>query len=231
MSDKDDTRREPAPWLQWMPNWIEFSLVFFFTLWPFVYSSINALVTSLPDAPFSEENLLGLAYGEAFILVLVVPFMYARGWTIGALGLSFERLDLLRAIVVWFFAYVGYLALYVVLGALMSDATEAAISKDFNVIEIGMGTVVIVSIVNGFFEELFVTGFLIQSIRGRFGVMTALNISILVRLSYHLYQGPVAVIGLVPFGLVFAWAFVRTGRLWPLVIAHIAQDILALGQL
>jgi membrane protease YdiL (CAAX protease family) len=52
-----------------------------------------------------------------------------------------------------------------------------------------------VSIVNPLFEELLVLAYVIQSMRRRFGLTAAMHASIAVRLVYHLYQGPMVVMG------------------------------------
>ena len=49
----------------------------------------------------------------------------------------------------------------------------------------------------------------------------------LLRGAYHLYQGWGAGLGNVAMGLVFGYAWQRTGRLWPLVIAHGVIDTAA----
>jgi membrane protease YdiL (CAAX protease family) len=46
-----------------------------------------------------------------------------------------------------------------------------------------------------------------------------------VRASYHLYQGWGGFAGNLAMGLIFAFAFSRTRRVWPLVIAHALLDI------
>lgn len=55
-----------------------------------------------------------------------------------------------------------------------------------------------------------------------------MNVSVAIRASYHLYQGPIGAISLVIVGLMLGWWFVRTGRLWPAIIAHGLIDLLAL---
>ncbi|MFD1296210.1 CPBP family intramembrane glutamic endopeptidase [Lysobacter gummosus] len=42
-----------------------------------------------------------------------------------------------------------------------------------------------------------------------------------IRIAYHLYQGSAGVVSIVPMGLAYAWLYARTGRLWPLVLAHV----------
>jgi membrane protease YdiL (CAAX protease family) len=53
-------------------------------------------------------------------------------------------------------------------------------------------------------------------------------ISAAIRLLYHLYQGPLAFFGIVPFGLVVAGWYARSGRLWPVIVAHAIGDFIAL---
>jgi hypothetical protein len=56
------------------------------------------------------------------------------------------------------------------------------------------------------------------------------NVSVAIRLLYHLYQGGIGVIGIIPFGLIFAWWYARIGRLWPLFVAHGLTDAAGLLQ-
>lgn len=57
----------------------------------------------------------------------------------------------------------------------------------------------------------------------------AVTISVLIRASYHLYQGVPGLIGIVPMGLLFAIWFVRTRQLWPLIVAHALFDFVGLA--
>jgi uncharacterized protein len=81
---------------------------------------------------------------------------------------------------------------------------------------------------NGWAEEIIVVGFLLTRLRelGR-TPMAALVISSLLRGAYHLYQGYSAGLGNVVMGLVFGYVYLRTGRLWPLIIAHALIDAVA----
>ncbi|NLE79797.1 MAG: CPBP family intramembrane metalloprotease [Rhodococcus sp.] len=70
-------------------------------------------------------------------------------------------------------------------------------------------------------EEILVVAYLITRLR-RLGWSenSSLLASALLRGSYHLYQGFGGGIGNVVMGLVFGRYWQKTGRLWPLVIAH-----------
>jgi membrane protease YdiL (CAAX protease family) len=81
---------------------------------------------------------------------------------------------------------------------------------------------------DGWAEEIIVVGYLLTRL-GQLGVgpRAALVWSSLLRGGYHLYQGFGAGLGNVVMGLVFGYAWQRTGRLWPLVIAHGLIDTVA----
>lgn len=81
---------------------------------------------------------------------------------------------------------------------------------------------------NGVAEELIVVAWLatrLQQLNVRWPAIFAA--SALLRASYHLYQGLSAGLGNAVMGLVFIEYFRRTGRVWPLVIAHGLLDTVA----
>lgn len=74
---------------------------------------------------------------------------------------------------------------------------------------------------NGFAEEIVVVGYLITRLR-QLGLSPARAVlaSSVLRGLYHLYQGIGAGLGNLAMGLVFGYFWYRTGRLWPLILAH-----------
>lgn len=85
-----------------------------------------------------------------------------------------------------------------------------------------------VAFANGWAEEIIVVGFLLTRLR-QLGVspMAAVIVSSLLRGVYHLYQGFGAGLGNLAMGLVFGYVYLRTGRLWPLIVAHALIDAVA----
>ncbi len=78
-----------------------------------------------------------------------------------------------------------------------------------------------VAFANGWAEEVIVVGFLITRLRQlRVSPLAAVVASSVLRGVYHLYQGFGAGLGNLAMGLVFGYVYLRTGRLWPLIIAH-----------
>ncbi|WP_197376406.1 CPBP family intramembrane glutamic endopeptidase [Mycolicibacterium baixiangningiae] len=84
------------------------------------------------------------------------------------------------------------------------------------------------SFANGWAEEIIVVGFLLTRLRQlRVNPVVAIVAASLLRGAYHLYQGFGAGLGNVAMGLVFGYVWHRTGRLWPLIIAHAVIDAVA----
>lgn len=81
---------------------------------------------------------------------------------------------------------------------------------------------------NAWAEEVLVVGYLLTRLR-QLDVRPnpGLLASAVLRGSYHLYQGFGGFVGNVIMGLVFGRAWQRTNRLWPLVVAHAAIDLVA----
>lgn len=81
---------------------------------------------------------------------------------------------------------------------------------------------------NGAAEEIFVVGYLLIRLR-QLGVPPAVALvgTALLRGSYHLYQGFGGGLGNSAMGLLFALWWMRTRRLWPLILAHTLLDVVA----
>jgi membrane protease YdiL (CAAX protease family) len=83
---------------------------------------------------------------------------------------------------------------------------------------------IILLIVNAAFEELLVTGFVIASLAEK-GAAIAVAASTLLRFAYHLYQGPLNAVSIIPVGLLLGALFWRARNLWPLIVAHALADV------
>jgi uncharacterized protein len=81
-------------------------------------------------------------------------------------------------------------------------------------------------LVNSLFEEVTVTGYVV-SVLSEQGAALSITASALLRFLYHLYQGPIASLAVLPLGLLFAGVYWRWKNLWPLVVAHTLVNVLA----
>lgn len=87
---------------------------------------------------------------------------------------------------------------------------------------------IVIAFANAFAEEVIVVGYLLTRLKQlRVSPWMALACSALLRGAYHLYQGFGAGLGNIAMGLVFGYTWQRSGRLWPLILAHAVIDTVA----
>jgi membrane protease YdiL (CAAX protease family) len=134
-------------------------------------------------------------------------------------------------------AYVLYVGFAVVVGGSWPEVARALAATRLLGGGLSWTTVIVASVINPFYEEIFVCGYVISVLAEpragaaqAVGLATAVNVSALIRLSYHLYQGVAGVLAVVPLGLLFALWFARTRQLWPLIVAHAILDFVALAR-
>ncbi|MBV8840703.1 MAG: CPBP family intramembrane metalloprotease, partial [Alphaproteobacteria bacterium] len=139
-----------------------------------------------------------------------------RGWTPRLLGLDFHARDWLVGVALSVAIFIAYNAIAII-AALVFPLQRPVITGTTSV---SLLNFLALSVVNPVFEEVFVCGYVVTTLQKSRGAWTAINVSTAIRLSYHLYQGAYGVLGIVPTGLIFAWWFAATGRLWPAIVAH-----------
>jgi membrane protease YdiL (CAAX protease family) len=81
---------------------------------------------------------------------------------------------------------------------------------------------------NAILEEVIVVGYLVTRLEEMaWRVRAIIAASALLRGSYHLYQGFGGFVGNAVMGVIFAYFYLRTRRVLPLVIAHTLLDVVA----
>ena len=159
---------------------------------------------------------------------LALYLLWRGGIAAGRIGLGRFR---------WRYDLVGGLGLAALIGlpglGLYLVARSLGLAAEVVPAEIGLSwwripVLVAAAIANAWAEEIVVVGYLLtrlEQLRVRPGL--ALAASAALRGLYHLYQGAVAGLGNLVMGLVFGYAWRRTGRLWPLIIGHAVIDVVA----
>ncbi len=202
---------------------------------------LNQQTTTMNTSPAPDRPLWGLALElRWFVFGYVVPSLLAlyllnrdREWSpsIGSIG---ARLGLDRSR--WQFDLGAGFGLAAVIGlpglGLYLAARELGINTAVSAANLSewwaIPVLVLFAFGNGLIEEVVVVGYLVTRLRQTgWGVAAAVTASSLLRGTYHLYQGFGAFIGNAIMGVIFTLFFLRTGRLWPLIIAHAVLDIVA----
>jgi len=176
---------------------------------------------------YTNGHLLSVIVYELPVGGAVFAFLRLRGWSLKRIGL---RVTASETLVGFGLALLNELAFYAVLlgfAIAAPELTQALATSEAKPGGFGLLTVIVLSIVNPMFEEVFVCGYVVTVLKERADASTAISISIAIRLMYHLYQGAVAFLSIIPFGFVLAWWYARTGRLWPVIVAHGLADFIA----
>ena len=139
--------------------------------------------------PFTNEALISNLIYEVFVLAWLGLFMKVRGWTFERLGFSIGLRDtaigLLLAIVV-------FCAMWLI-QQIMSSAAPASFeaARRFDKVsgDLDLWALLVGAAVDAVFEELFACAYVISALKEKRSAAFALNVSILLRVGLHVYQG------------------------------------------
>jgi membrane protease YdiL (CAAX protease family) len=207
---------------------IEFIFVTGLSFGYFMLSSIAYFITPPSSAPITQNHISSLIIYEATILFVVLWFLKQRGWIYNDFKLRPSIKNTGYGILLAFCAYISYIMLCSLV-SFMSPAFFKAISQSsLATNDISFANILAVSIINPFFEELLVVGYVITVLKKVKSTTYAVNTSVAIRLVYHLYQGPLGVIAIIPVGLIFAYWYAKKEVLWSVIIAHSLFDFIGL---
>jgi uncharacterized protein len=158
--------------------------------------------------------------------VLVIGYLLARnreGWS--GIGLTrFRAGDLGMGVVLWVASFILVLVLaqlFRFFGQREVDFLPEGLPLWFRAFQ-----AVLIAVTAGFTEEIVVRGYAqtrLEQLRSPTAVILLLPTALWGML--HVYQGLGAALTIFGLGLMYAWYFQRTRRLWPLILAHTLFDL------
>jgi len=178
------------------------------------------LADQLP--PFNNEILISNLVYEIFVLLWLSAFMKARGWTFERLGFSMSLRDTSIGLLLAIIVYCAIWAIEQALGSAAPAMLESARRFDKVSGDLDLWAMIMASVVDAVFEELFVCAYVISALKEKKRAAFALNVSIALRVGCHIYQGVYGVLIGGAWGLVFGFWYLKSGRIWPLLVAHAA---------
>jgi uncharacterized protein len=202
----------------------EFAIVIGGAYGLFILSGLNALLNPTAGAAPAAEIALPL-FHELLALVLLGAFLHLRGWTLKGLGVGVSPKETLIGFALAIAAILTSLAAWNMAGLLWPQAREAVEAGAPLFPQLSLGAIVAFALVNALFEELFVCGYVVTVVKERSDLATAVAVSVGIRLLYQFHYGAFGIAGLIPIGLIFAYWYARTGRLWPVLVAHTVLQI------
>ncbi len=182
----------------------------------------------------SYFDLIDLGLNLAFVGQLLgwgalgLYLLWRSGFTPSRIGLGRFRLgpDLLGGLGLAAVIGIPGLGLYLVARSLGLSA--AVVPTELTDTWWRIPVLLMASFANGWAEEVIVVGYLLTRLdQLRVSSAPALIWSSALRGAYHLYQGFGAGLGNLAMGVVFGLVWRRTGRLWPLIVAHGLIDAVA----
>jgi membrane protease YdiL (CAAX protease family) len=205
----------------------EFALVLSLTFGLPIIESLQRFASGDYRKPIvaTDVELLGLVAMELVLGAIAAGILRVRGWSFAEFDLQITWPLTGFALVLGIVVYFLYVLCFMLAGSAVGFHT---LEPPKMAAEAGLFSVLLVCIVNPLFEEVFVVGYIINSLEKEQGALFAAILSTLVRLLYHLYQGPIAVVSIIPLGFLYAYVYWRWRKLWPLVLSHGLYDLLAL---
>jgi membrane protease YdiL (CAAX protease family) len=212
-----------------LPLSAEFAIVILGAFgWFFVGELIDFSRSYRPVGP-SNAALEEIIWYELVAFVPLCVFLWARGWSFKRIGLHPNLIETLTGAGLALLAYAVAIPILLLIVAFTGDGALSSAGSSVMALGLNPITVVAVSVINPIFEETFVCGYAISALRDRAGPWTLISISVAIRLLYHVYLGPLGLLSIVPITVILTYWYARTGRLWPLIVAHVIWDFAALS--
>jgi len=159
---------------------------------------------------------------EVFSAMAAVAVLRIRGWRFGRLGLT----PTVRYTLAGGALYLGYMVAWAIVWRALTAIplfAEMFNSRPHITHTAPRPLLLIIAVVNPLYEEAFVAAYNIQAMQHR-GPELAIGISTAIRVSYHLYQGPSAILPVGLFGVICGAVYWRWRTAWPLVVMHAIAD-------
>ena len=183
-----------------------------------------------PRPELASWYFAGKLLADILFLVLLLHILRLNSETTADFTEPFRGLDLLRGLGLAVGAYVATTVTTVVLLSLGDPANRSAEPRAVEIFQVPVSPFYVLAIlVNPFVEETYVRGFLQTRLRqARESAGKIILFSVLLQTSYHIYQGVTSCLSLAPGFAIFAVYYQSSRRLWPVIIAHLLEDVLVL---
>jgi membrane protease YdiL (CAAX protease family) len=186
----------------------------------FIVWSTQAVLSGFPEARFSDSGDAWMALVEAVLAASALLYLRARNFDVWSL---YPQPDVRGTLFGLGLFVAAWLAGVIATAPFMSPGGPSQVTE-FSFSGVSIASTVLFAMANGAFEEVFLLGVLVRGLRA-YGLSIAIGFPLLVRLLYHLYQGPLGAVWVLAFGLTFTLFYIRSSRLWPAVFAHTLWDI------
>lgn len=225
MSDNSTVHRFNA-----LEFWLVIGLAFGLATVTSILALLGGAVIGQPAAAgsFARSSLAGVLQSELLVACFLIAVLRRGGWRLRDFNFfpswRTTLLGVVMAIVVIFAFWLLALFAQPFLGHAPGNALRLPALGQLETA--GALLVLGASVVDPLYEELLVCAYVIETLRGRFGALFAINASVAIRVAFHAYQGPIALLQFAALGLLFAYCYSRWRNIWPFVVAHGLLDFI-----
>lgn len=202
----------------------EFFLIVSLCFGYFVVTSATLLLRGIHEYKLTTPVVIRGIVVETAIMVIAGWILHLRGWTFRRLGFQFSWLGILAGVPLFLVYIVLYWGGYLLVVGINPAAQHLQVVTMVPAAPAALFVLLI--IVNSIFEEEAAAGYVVSALEKQ-GMALSITASTLIRFLYHLYQGPMAMIAVLPLGLLFALVYWRWRNLWPLMTAHTIVNVLS----
>jgi len=212
-----------------LPFAFEFAFVILVGFGYFIMHSISWVVDKLQNditVNFSNIDLISLIIIEIFVLLVIGMFLYLRNWRLSDFEFKISLNNSTFGLILFSVNYLIYYFLYMTVSTVFSDFMHNAntISASPVTTTASLPAILAVSVINPLFEETLVVGYVVKALNKKIVPWMVIGVSVFIRLSYHMYQGPIILFSILPMAIIFAFIYWKWRRLWPLIVAHAVLD-------
>ncbi|MBS2212716.1 CPBP family intramembrane metalloprotease [Carboxylicivirga mesophila] len=186
----------------------------------FAFSSTYKLIfgQTANDIQVSNYGTYFNTLYQIIVLTIIGTFLKFRGWKLLDFNLRFKFRMIFIAILLLLTTALFINIILVIIDVIGLDIINTENKPNFT-IEANWLSLVMIIVINSIYEESLLIGYLFK----RFEKMSPIIVivfSMLIRLSFHTYQGWFSLISIPIISLVFGIYYIKYRKLWPLIIAH-----------
>jgi len=161
---------------------------------------------------------------EIVALALIIYFLKLRGWKKEDFNLDFTLRLIWTGLLIMFVKNIITNGSFKILELFNVLDKSAAEHVQFG-LEANWISILLIVIINSIYEEFILIGYLFKRLQNLHPYLVII-ISLIIRESYHTYQGWMSLIAIVPIGLVFGYYYAKYRKLWPVIFAHAFTNLI-----
>jgi len=197
----------------------------------FIYSStrgffiVNSNYNHSWTYKFTNQGEFSVVIYETIALLIILYILKIRNWSLSDFNLEFTFKMIWIGILLIFIrniiGSIGYKLFELVNIVDKSTTTHVQYRLESNWVSISL-----IIIINSIYEEFILIGYFFKRLE-KYHPAIVIGLSLIIRLSYHTYQGWMSLFVIIPTGLVFGYYYYKYKKLWPLIIAHGFWNLIA----